>query len=73
MDRPTYGDYIYPEGAIVVGWIIAFISLIPIPVLAIHELCTREGPFVEVSGYSSLFSSFPCTFRKILYLTSRGQ
>ena len=48
MAEPSYGDYTYPEGAIVVGWIIAFASLIPIPVSAIHELCKHEGSFLQV-------------------------
>ena len=48
MAEPSYGDYTYPEGAIIVGWIIAFISLIPIPALAVHELCKRKGSFLEV-------------------------
>ena len=48
MAQPTYGDYTYPDGAIIVGWIVAFMSLIPIPVLAAHELLTRKGSFLEV-------------------------
>ena len=48
MAEPSYGDYTCPDGAIIVGWIVAFMSLVPIPVLAVHELFKREGSLLEV-------------------------
>ena len=48
MAEPSYGDYTYPDSAIIVGWIVAFMSLVPIPVLAAHELFTRKGSLLEV-------------------------
>ncbi|PAA93959.1 hypothetical protein BOX15_Mlig018198g1 [Macrostomum lignano] len=35
---PTYGNYQYPPGAIVFGWVLAATVVIPLPVFAIHSL-----------------------------------
>ncbi|GFY59060.1 sodium- and chloride-dependent glycine transporter 2 [Trichonephila inaurata madagascariensis] len=43
----TYDDYIYPEGSIVVGWMIAMCSIVPIPAFAIYQLIKAEGTLKE--------------------------
>ena len=45
----TYGDYEYPTWAIVFGWMLGLISLIPIPVMMILAISREQGPFMEVS------------------------
>ena len=70
MAEPSYGDYTYPDGAIIVGWIVAFMSLVPIPVLAVHELFKREGSLLEVWWISSIISNF-CTTFKLINLMSK--
>ena len=70
MAEPSYGDYTYPDGAIIVGWIVAFMSLVPIPVLAVHELFKREGSLLEVCWVSSIISNF-CTTFKLINLMSK--
>ncbi|KAK7498917.1 hypothetical protein BaRGS_00009726, partial [Batillaria attramentaria] len=44
---PTYGNYHYETWAVVIGWIIAFSSFVPVPVVAIYQLCNAKGTFLE--------------------------
>ncbi|XP_055957219.1 sodium- and chloride-dependent GABA transporter 1-like isoform X1 [Patella vulgata] len=44
---PTYGDYVYPPYASAIGWIIALISAVPIPIWMIREFITRKGPLLQ--------------------------
>ncbi|KAK7500589.1 hypothetical protein BaRGS_00008164 [Batillaria attramentaria] len=39
----TYGTYNYPTWAIVFGWGLGLISLLPLPVVAIHSICKEKG------------------------------
>ena len=39
---PTYGDYEYPDAAIVFGWCVALAPILPVPVLAVLEI--RKAP-----------------------------
>ncbi|KAK8736394.1 hypothetical protein OTU49_004974 [Cherax quadricarinatus] len=43
--RPTYnkGEYIYPDWAIALGWMIAALSIIPIPVFAVIAIIKAKG------------------------------
>ncbi|KAK7096784.1 sodium- and chloride-dependent glycine transporter 1-like [Littorina saxatilis] len=43
----TYGDYHYPSWAIVMGWSIGFISIIPIPAYAIYKIANTDGPLFQ--------------------------
>ncbi|GFX10292.1 sodium- and chloride-dependent glycine transporter 2 [Trichonephila clavipes] len=43
----TYNEYIYPEWSIVVGWMIAMCSIVPIPTVAIYQLLKAEGTLKE--------------------------
>ncbi|GFR33859.1 sodium- and chloride-dependent glycine transporter 2 [Trichonephila clavata] len=43
----TYDDYIYPEWSIVVGWMIAMCSIVPIPIVGIIQLLKAEGTLKE--------------------------
>ncbi|KAL4240747.1 Sodium- and chloride-dependent glycine transporter 1 [Mactra antiquata] len=44
---PVVDDYVYPEWAVAIGWLIACCSLVPIPLYAIYKLCTTEGTMME--------------------------
>lgn len=43
-----YGMYTYPVWAEVLGWGIALVSVVWIPVGAIHEICHLKGSFLQV-------------------------
>lgn len=45
----TYGKYEYPDGAIVIGWMLGLVSLMPIPICAILAILREKGSFYEVS------------------------
>ena len=46
--EPTYGDYRYPTIAIAFGWMLAFVSSLPILIMAITEICKAKGSFAQV-------------------------
>ena len=41
--RPTYDGYHYPEWGIRLGWFLASLSILPIPLCAIAALCQATG------------------------------
>ncbi|XP_059155826.1 sodium- and chloride-dependent glycine transporter 2-like [Physella acuta] len=43
----TYGDYSYPSWAVAIGWLLAVISVIPIPMVAMLQILKTEGSFIE--------------------------
>ncbi|GIX89489.1 sodium- and chloride-dependent glycine transporter 2 [Caerostris extrusa] len=43
----TYDEYQYPKWAIVIGWMIAFCSIAPIPIIAVIQLLKAEGTFYQ--------------------------
>ena len=45
----TYGDYEYPNGAIVFGWMLGLASLLPVPLCAIIAILREKGSLVQVS------------------------
>ncbi|ESP00133.1 hypothetical protein LOTGIDRAFT_141322 [Lottia gigantea] len=47
---PTYGDYTYPWFTGYIGWSIALVTSIPIPVWIIKELLNHEGTLVQVTN-----------------------
>jgi len=46
---PTYGDYHYDDFAIALGWGVALISFVPIPVMAAYQLMKARGSLTQVS------------------------
>ncbi|XP_067652183.1 sodium- and chloride-dependent glycine transporter 1-like [Haliotis asinina] len=40
---PSYGKYTYPVSAVVIGWIIALLPLLPFPVMMITSLHRQDG------------------------------
>lgn len=44
-----YGSYLYPLWAHCVGWLISLVSIVWIPLGAIHEMYKNKGCFVQVS------------------------
>ncbi|XP_046585408.1 sodium- and chloride-dependent glycine transporter 1-like [Haliotis rubra] len=44
---PRYGEYDYPTSAIVFGWFIAFVSVVPVPVYMIIQILKMEGPLAQ--------------------------
>lgn len=45
----SYGDYIYPVEATVLGLFIALSSISMVPIVAIYKVCQLTGPIKEVS------------------------
>lgn len=50
LTPPTYEEYVYPVGALVFGWFVASLSIIPIPSLMIWQIVKAEGSLKEVSS-----------------------
>ncbi|KAL8594857.1 hypothetical protein ACOMHN_016098 [Nucella lapillus] len=46
-EPPTYGDYHYDTMASMIGWIIASISFLPIPVVAVIRLSRAKGSLLQ--------------------------
>ncbi|XP_067651538.1 sodium- and chloride-dependent betaine transporter-like [Haliotis asinina] len=44
---PSYGHYMYPPFSVLVGWFIAIVSLVPIPVTMVIKVATQQGSFRE--------------------------
>ena len=44
----NYGDYAYPDWAIIIGWIVAMISLLPIPIGVVYTIWTGDGTIGQV-------------------------
>ncbi|XP_071088598.1 sodium- and chloride-dependent GABA transporter 1-like [Haliotis cracherodii] len=40
---PTYGEYHYPGSAVIFGWFIALVSVVPIPVTMVIQILKMEG------------------------------
>ena len=47
---PAYGKYIYPHWAVIMGWLIAAASLVPIPVYMIYKMYSTPGTLEEVNS-----------------------
>lgn len=45
----TYGDYVYPHWANVIGWLIACSSVLMIPLVAVIQLINTPGPLWQVN------------------------
>ena len=43
----TYGQYTYPTWAIIVGWLLALVSIMPLPLVAFNKILKAEGSIVE--------------------------
>ncbi|XP_067651746.1 sodium- and chloride-dependent glycine transporter 2-like isoform X2 [Haliotis asinina] len=44
---PRYGEYEYPTSAIVFGWFIALVSVVPIPVYMVIQILKMEGSLAQ--------------------------
>ncbi|KAM4579005.1 sodium- and chloride-dependent GABA transporter ine [Fundulus diaphanus] len=44
---PRYGEYLYPTWAEFVGWVITLVSIIWIPLCAVHEIYTSKGSLLQ--------------------------
>ena len=49
----TYGDYIYPMEATILGSIIALSSIAMVPIVGIYKICQLSGSIEEVTENSS--------------------
>ena len=48
--EPDYGDgYIYKQYAIVVGFFISIIPILPLPIVMVKEIANQSGPLFKVS------------------------
>ena len=59
--EPRYGTYVYPWWAILLGWFLALVSLVPIPVIAVYKIIITPGSFREVRVFKMIFSISLCT------------
>ena len=48
LTTPSYGDYQYPSWAVALGFVVAFSSIIPIPICLIYEVTNAKGPLLKV-------------------------
>lgn len=48
---PHYGDYIFPDWANALGWIIATSSMAMVPIYATYKFCSLPGSFREVGVF----------------------
>ncbi|XP_071086570.1 sodium- and chloride-dependent glycine transporter 2-like [Haliotis cracherodii] len=53
-DPPSYGEYIYPEYARVIGILMAVVMSLPIPVMLVYQLVKKKGTFLERLRLASL-------------------
>ena len=60
----TYGDYIYPDWAIVVGWLLATVSMFPIPFMACYQIYYGSGSLTQVSIYLLNDAETLCSFTR---------
>ncbi|KAM4689167.1 sodium-dependent dopamine transporter [Discoglossus pictus] len=49
---PNYGNYVFPQWANVVGWLLAISSMAMVPIYAIYKFCTLSGPFKQRVAYA---------------------
>lgn len=61
-----YGMYTYPVWAEVLGWGIALVSVVWIPVGAIHEICHSKGSFLQVR------TGLKCDGRRVVFFCVKG-
>lgn len=47
FNNVTYGDYTYPWWATTIGWMMAFVSILPIPIFMLIGLATTDGSFTQ--------------------------
>ncbi|KAJ1203896.1 hypothetical protein NDU88_007677 [Pleurodeles waltl] len=52
FNPPNYGNYIFPEWANIVGWIIAISSMAMVPIYATYKFCRLPGSFREKLAYA---------------------
>uniref|UniRef100_A0A6Q2X553 Transporter n=1 Tax=Esox lucius TaxID=8010 RepID=A0A6Q2X553_ESOLU len=65
-----YGkSYTYPVWAEVVGWGISLVSIVWIPLGALHEICRNKGSLLQVSLHSLNQTQVTDTYTHILVLT----
>ncbi|XP_046356613.2 sodium- and chloride-dependent glycine transporter 2-like [Haliotis rufescens] len=59
---PSYGEYDYPKAAVVVGWFIALVTIVPIPVTMVIQVLKKEGSLGQrVKSAMKPSSSWPGT------------
>ena len=51
MTSPSYGDYQYPEWAKAIGWSVAMLSVIPMPLVAVIQIYRAKGSLMQASNY----------------------
>ena len=54
-EAPSIGDYYYDTWGNVIGWLIASISFVPIPVVAIYKLAKAKGTLMQVCPFFFFF------------------
>ncbi len=45
---PSYGDYVYPWWASVIGWLLSLVSVTAIPFVAFMKISQAKGPIIHV-------------------------
>ncbi|UYV75570.1 hypothetical protein LAZ67_13000637 [Cordylochernes scorpioides] len=49
LKPPKYGNYVYPDWAIPLGWSMSAFSVMAIPIVAIYKVYTAQGPLLTVA------------------------
>lgn len=67
---PSYGHYIYPPFSVMIGWFIAVVSLVPIPVTMVIQVAKRKGSLRQVNMilFCSLYVAFD-NFEKFIVVS----
>ena len=59
-DKLTYDrksvSYEFPDWSIAIGWLMAIVSIIWIPIVAVYELWKAEGSLTEVFNFTLLYT-----------------
>ena len=66
----TYGDYIFPEWSVFLGWVIAAIPFIPIPVFIVFKLSRTRGSIKAVSAFRQFKLTLQCQWGRyeVIYI-----
>ena len=57
--QPQYGDYVYPEWAQLIGWLVFLLVIGWIPGVAIYQICKQNGNIKQV-----IYSQIPPDLKK---------
>ncbi|KAH9489858.1 Sodium- and chloride-dependent creatine transporter 1 [Bulinus truncatus] len=66
-EAPTYEGYLYSDGAVAFGWVIAVIWFLPVPLVAAGQLLTNSGSILSADIVSPLWGTGGHCFASLGY------